>query len=292
MAVVLITGCGSGFGRAMAVEFARRGDEVYAAVRVLPPPNSASTLKLTPNAARGVIHTIVLDVTSGASIEEAVGAVLSKAGRVDVLVNNAGLHRLGAFEDMPESELRLMMEVNFFGPIRLTRAVLPLMRKQSSGHVIMISSIGALISRAIDAYYCASKSALEAASEALRYEVERFGIRVTAVEPGAFRTEVAEKGAAALYDLTSSPYGPLVRFRSRKVREACRSGDDPELVARAVADIAHAPIGEFRQPLGAQANRMARELRALDEAGRASMIRAKSQIQWWTEGTEEPPEAL
>src|SRR5688572_24405628 len=123
MAVVLITGCGSGFGKAMAAELALRGDEVYAAVRALPAPQLeqvapqlaqltpqlAPSMRSNPRVASGVIHTIALDVTSGASIEEAVSTVLSQAARIDVLVNNAGLHRLGAFEDMPESELRLMM---------------------------------------------------------------------------------------------------------------------------------------------------------------------------------------
>ncbi len=131
---------------------------------------------------------------------------------------------------------------------------------------MMISSVGALVSRAADAFYCASKSALEAAAEALRYEVARFGIRVTAIEPGAFRTEVAEKGAAELYDLAQSPYEALVRFRSRKVRDACRGGDDPAVVARAVADIAHESAGRQRRPLrrpvGAQAQEMVRGLRA------------------------------
>ena len=283
MAVVLITGCSSGFGREMAAEFARRGDEVYAAVRSLPAAQPFGG---------GAVHALELDVTSGTSIEEAVGAVVADAGRIDVLINNAGVHRLGAFEDMPEAQLRAMMEINFFGPVRLARAVLPAMRAQGSGHIIMISSVGALVSRAADAYYCASKSALEAAAEALRYEVARFGIRVTAIEPGAFRTEVAEKGAAELYDLAQSPYEALVAFRSRKVREACRAGDDPAVVACAVADIAHegaAGSGEpLRRPVGAQAQEMVRALRAMEPAARDEMIRTKSQVEWWMKGEGEP----
>ena len=283
MAIILITGCGSGFGREMAEEFARRGDEVYAAVRALPAATQATA---------GAAHLLELDVTSGSSIDAAVGAVLAVAGRIDVLINNAGVHRLGAFEDMPERDLREMMEINFFGPVRLTRAVLPIMRSQRSGHVVMISSVGALVSRAADAYYCASKSALEAAAEALRYEVEPFGIRVSAVEPGAFRTHVAEKGAARLYDLTRSPYEGLLGFRSRQVREACRNGDDPAVGARAGADLVHdgstLASHALRQPVGAQAQAMVETLRGLDPAQRDAMIRARSRIDWWTRGDEPP----
>ena len=114
MAVVLITGSSSGFGWSMAQEFANRGDEVYASVRSFG-SSPASMPKLERS---GSIQPLELDVTSGASIEEAVGAVLAASGRIDILVNNAGLHRLGAFEDLPESELRLMFETNFFGPVR------------------------------------------------------------------------------------------------------------------------------------------------------------------------------
>lgn len=288
MAVVLVTGCTSGFGRAMAEEFARRGDRVYAAVRELRHADPQQCAQ-RHSAAGGVVRTVELDVTSGAAIEEAVGAILADAGRLDVLVNNAGVHRLGAFEDMPEHDVRAMMEVNFFGPVRLTRAVLPTMRRQRCGHIIMISSVGALISRPVDAFYCAGKSALEAAAEALRYEVERFGIQVTAVEPGAFRTGIAEKGASAIYDLSRSAYEALVRFRIGKVREACRTGDDPKVLATAVADIAHGGAGAFRRPVGVQAEAMSRELRALGEAEREALIRARSQVEWWTEGGAGPP---
>ncbi|HEY5758811.1 MAG TPA: SDR family oxidoreductase [Steroidobacter sp.] len=284
MAVVLITGSSSGFGWAMVQEFARRGDEVYASVRAL----SSASPPWPRVDGGGSIHPLELDVTSGASIDDAIGGVLAAAGRIDILVNNAGMHRLGAFEDMPESELRLMFETNFFGAVRVTRAVLPAMREQRSGHILMMSSIGALISRPTDAYYCASKSALEAAAEALRYEVARFGIHVTSIEPGAFRTQIAEKGAQALYDVSESPYAQLVQFRIAKLRDACRHGDDPLALARAVAEVAHEPQGIFRRPLGNQAKGMVEHLRAVDDIGRDAYIREKSQTNWWIDGQSMP----
>jgi NAD(P)-dependent dehydrogenase (short-subunit alcohol dehydrogenase family) len=291
--VVLISGGTGGLGAAMSTEFATRGYRVYCAARARPP--------LSPDPAEGradpggaaATSVVELDVTSSSSIEQAIGAIVADAGRIDVLINNAGVHRLGAFEDMPEHEWRQMLEVNFFGAVRLTRAVLPIMRAQRSGDVIMISSVGGLVARAADAFYCASKSALEAATEALRYEVAPFGIAVQIVQPGAFRTKIADRGTANQYDLSSSPYASLVRFRSRKVRQACRNGEDPASLARIVAELAAARTAagayrDLRIPAGAAAAEIVRTLRSADPAERDAWIRTKSQVDWWLKGEPEP----
>jgi len=277
MAVVLITGASAGFGKAMAGKFAAHGDTVYAGVRSLQSLVGDDSIRL-----------LVLDVTVPESRAAAVDRIIQECGRIDILVNNAGVHRLGAFEDMPEAELRLTMETNFFGAIGMTRAVLPQMRRQKSGHIVMMSSVGALIARATDGFYCASKSALEAASEALRYEVARFGVRVSVIEPGAFRTAIAEKGAAALYPLQGSPYAELMKFRSDKVRAACRMGESPELLAQLVVDIAHGTGQRLRYPAGAQAHALIEAVRAADDADRDQLIRSKSQVDWWIEGRAGP----
>lgn len=277
MAVVLITGASAGFGKAMARQFAARGDRVYAGAR------SAESLVGDDS-----IRSLVLDVTVPESRTAAVDTIIRESGHIDILVNNAGVHRLGAFEDMPEAELRLTMETNFFGAVGMTRAVLPAMRRQKSGHIVMMSSVGALLARATDAFYCASKSALEAASEALRYEVARFGVRVSLIEPGAFRTDIAEKGAAAMYSLHGSPYAALMKFRSDKVRDACRTGDDVELVARLAVDIAHGSTQRLRYPAGAQAHSLIEALRTADDADRDRLIRSKSQVDWWIDGRAGP----
>jgi NAD(P)-dependent dehydrogenase (short-subunit alcohol dehydrogenase family) len=294
--VALVSGGTGGLGSAIVHELVGRGYRVYCATRERPSLAREPAVADGPNDTPQTLRTIELDVTSGASIDDAVGAIMADAGRIDVLVNNAGVHRLGAFEDMPETDWRYMLEVNFFGVVRLTRAVLPILRSQRSGHIIMISSVGALISRAADAFYCASKSALEAASEALRYEVAPFGIDVSIVQPGAFRTDIVEKGTPEPHDLSGSPYASLVRFRSRKVRDACRKGDDPSRVARLVADLAGerrssgSAVGreELRFPAGAQAEEIVRVVRAAGQRERDAYIRDRSQVEWWLRGGSEP----
>jgi NAD(P)-dependent dehydrogenase (short-subunit alcohol dehydrogenase family) len=236
----------------------------------------------------GLIRPIALDVTVAESRSVAVDRIIRECGCVDILVNNAGIHRLGAFEDMPEKDLRLTMETNFFGVVGMTREVLPQMRARRAGHIVMMSSVGALISRATDAFYCASKSALEAASEALRHEVARFGIHVSVIEPGVFRTEIAEKGAEALFPLQDSPYAELMKFRGDKVREACRGGDDPAVLAQLAVSVAHTPPPYLRHPAGTQAQALVAALRAVDADGRDRLIRDKSQVDWWIDGRADP----
>ena len=145
-------------------------------------------------------------MTDTGTIGTAVKNVLAAEGRIDVLVNNAGIHIPGALEDMPEADLRRVMDTNFFGVINMTRAVLPAMRNQKSGRIIMLSSVGGMVSRAVDSIYCASKWALEAVSEGLRYEVARFGIKVSVIEPGVFRTEIGSKYKASPGYPRASPY--------------------------------------------------------------------------------------
>lgn len=289
MAVALVTGTGSGLGREIAAELARRGHRVFAGIHAGKSAGARAAAAPMPagDGADARMQPLRLDVTDTASIAAAVRLVVQQAGRIDILVNNAGVHRLGAFEDMPEEQFRAMLEVNFFGAVRMTRAVLPLMRRQRAGHVIMISSVGAHVARAADAYYCASKSALDAATEALRHEVARFGIHVTLVEPGAFRTAIADKGAA-LAPAPGSAYAPLVEFRIRKVREACANGDDPSIVARAVADLAASRSPPLRAPVGAQAAMFLRHLAALEAPERDAAIRERSQVDWWIRGADSP----
>jgi NAD(P)-dependent dehydrogenase (short-subunit alcohol dehydrogenase family) len=296
--VVVISGGTGGLGRAMSNELLSRDFRVYCAARSRLPlaPDPAGRAERPAESPPSTPTIVELDVTSGSSIEQAIGAIVADAGRIDVLINNAGVHRLGAFEDMPEHEWRQMLEVNFFGAVRLTRAVLPIMRRQRSGHVVMISSVGGVVARAADAFYCASKSALEAATEALSYEVAPFGIAVNIVQPGAFRTPIAERGTAQQYDLSTSPYRSLVRFRSRKVRQACRNGDDPASLARMVADLAAtrlsaasgAPPLDLRVPAGSAAAEIVQTLRSASPAQRDAWIRSRSQVDWWLSGEPEP----
>ncbi|MEJ8566227.1 SDR family oxidoreductase [Elongatibacter sediminis] len=281
MRIVLISGSNSGFGAECAAAFAANGDRVIATAR------DPST---HPLAGRDGIELRALDVTDGASIDACVSGVLNDHGRIDVLVNNAGIHLLGAIEDMDEAAFRRVLETNFFGAIRLARAVLPSMREHGSGHVISVSSIGARVGRVIDGAYCASKAALEMAMEALRYEVARFGVRVSVVSPGAYRTGIKRRFESKPEHTGDSPYAALQAFRYRKVHESVAGGGDPQEVASAILDISHDPDPPFRHVIGEMAELMDRTLDEADAAGRAEMLTRLSGIDWWLEGRDGPEE--
>lgn len=283
--VVLITGASSGFGQATALAFARKGDAVYASMRE---PGKGGMLAEQTAREKLPITILPLDVIDKPSIHSAVERIVDLEGRIDVLVNNAGVHLLGAIEDMPEPELRRVMETNFFGVLHVTRTVLPAMRRQRSGRIIMISSIGAMIGRAGDAVYCASKSALEGAAEGLRFEVAPFGISVSVIEPGAFRTGLVDKFERSKDYPPESPYRALIEFRLEKVIEACTHGDDPERVANLVVEVAGTNSPAFRYPAGAQAEDVLSRLKRMNEQQRHEFIRDAAKLDWWLSGRDRP----
>lgn len=285
MPVILITGASSGFGRLTALAFARQGDTVYAAMRDL---EKGYALQDEASANNLRVNLLELDVTDMGIIHAAVKHVLAAEERIDVLVNNAGIHIPGALEDMPEADLHRVMNTNFFGVINMTRAVLPAMRKQKSGRIIMLSSVGGMISRAVDSIYCASKWALEGMSEGLRYEVARFGIKVSLIEPGVFRTQIGEKYKASIDYPPASPYRDLLEFRIDKVAEAVNDGDDPQLVADLIVDVANKDNPGFRYPAGRQAEEFLSELKQMDADERDEAIRTAAGIDWWLEGRNPP----
>ena len=192
--VWLITGASSGFGRAIAEAALATGDTVVAAARR--PEAVADLVAAAPDR----VTALRLDVTDTDRIRDAVAEVIDRHGRVDVLVNNAGRGAIGAAEETSDSELRDLMDLHFFGPAALTRAVLPRMRERGTGAIVQMSSMGGRFTFPGVGAYSATKFALEGWSEALAKEVDRFGIRVLIVEPGAFRTSavaVARWRAAA-----------------------------------------------------------------------------------------------
>ena len=187
--VWLITGASSGFGRAIAEAALAAGDIVVAAAR-----RTDALADLVASAPERVTA-LALDVTDADRISAAVAQVLDTHGRVDVLVNNAGRGAIGAAEETTDRELRDLMDLHFFGPAALTRAVLPGMRERGTGAIVQMSSMGGRFTFAGVGAYSATKFALEGWSEALAKEVKRFGIKVLIVEPGAFRTSFNGPGA-------------------------------------------------------------------------------------------------
>ncbi len=173
--VILITGVSSGFGRQTARLLADDGHIVY------------GTIRRETETDKGV-NILMLDLTDTDSIKKAVRTVLEREGRIDILVNNAGMHTGGPIETIPDDYIRKQMDTNFLGTVRLTREVLPVMRKQGGGIIINFSSIGGLMGLPFQAFYSASKFAIEGFSEALRMEVKKFKIKVILINPGDFHT--------------------------------------------------------------------------------------------------------
>ena len=181
--VWLITGSSTGFGRSLTEAVLKNGDRVVATARK--PEQLDDLVKQYPD----TIKTVRLDVTNLQDVQAALESALNAYARIDVLVNNAGYGTMGAIEEVSDEDIKRQFDTNLFGALNMTRAVLPTMRDQRSGHILNISSVGGVVSFAGTGIYCATKFALEAVSEALAQEVKPLGIKVTIIEPGAFRTD-------------------------------------------------------------------------------------------------------
>jgi NAD(P)-dependent dehydrogenase (short-subunit alcohol dehydrogenase family) len=246
--VVMVTGCSTGFGLHTALAFARRGDRVFATMRDI---NKAADLLARCEAAATTVEVIEVDVTGDESVRNGVEAVLASAGRIDVLVNNAGIGSRAAVETFPDAAVRAIFETNVFGVLRMLRAVLPAMRTQGSGAIVNVSSIAGLVGVPFNSMYSASKHALEAITEALASEVHPFGIRVTLVEPGYYRTNIGENVTAMTALSPSSPYFKEEQAALAGVAIAVDAGGDPQEVAAAIVDAATTDAPRLRVALGA-----------------------------------------
>jgi len=245
--VYLITGASSGFGRALAEAVLIRGDKaVLAARRFTDIEELASQYKDTAIAVK-------LDVTNQSERQQTIKSAIEKFGRVDVLANIAGQGSLGALEEFSSEQIRKQFEVNFFGVLEMTREILPLMRQQKSGHILNLTSIGGLASVGGFALYCATKFAVEGFSEALRDEVKPLGIKVTIVEPGAFRTEFA--GPSNMRPETSiEDYKPVIEpIQQYLYGNDGKQPGDPQKAALAMIDAIEANDPPLRLMLGADA---------------------------------------
>ncbi len=240
--VWLITGCSTGFGRELAKHVIERG---YRTVVTARNPNEVKDL-----AAKGEALALKLDVTDQGQIDAAIKAAEEKFGRIDVLVNNAGIGYFAAVEESEEDQIRRMFEINVFGLGRMIHAVLPGMRKRREGFIVNLSSIGGLRSFPSIGYYNATKFAVEGLSEALWQEVEPLGIKVMLVEPSGFRTDWAGRSANESkrqiddYAATAGAWRDQVRAASG------RQPGDPVLAAHAIVEAMLSPNPPHRLLLG------------------------------------------
>jgi NAD(P)-dependent dehydrogenase (short-subunit alcohol dehydrogenase family) len=250
--IALVTGASSGFGLLTSIELAKAGFRVVATMRDL-----ARRERLDQAvAAAGIAARVdvrALDVTKFDTIRGFVDRVVADYGRLDVLVNNAGFAVAGFAEDIKLDELRLQFETNFFGAVAMTKAALPAMRRQHSGHIIQVSSIVGLQGAVTVSSYSASKHALEGWSESLRMEVHSLGIKVVLVEPGSFQTDIWTSGAVMGEQATKQTSPNIQRsLRMRSVVEKLPKAD-PIAVARLIVAIAQNPNPRLRYLAGRDA---------------------------------------
>lgn len=241
-----VTGSSRGLGRALCEELLFRGDNVVATAR-----QTAPLASLTEKYGARVLA-LTLDVTDADAVRAAVAASVGAFGRLDVVVNNAGYGNVGAFEDMSADDFRAQVETNLFGVVNVTRAVLPLLREQRSGHVIQISSAGGRIALAGLSAYHAAKFGVEGFSEAVSKEIAPFGVKVTIVEPGGFRTDWAGS-SMTVYDCRQD-YETTVGVIAKHIRT---NGDvqigDPRKAAAAIMTVVDAADPPLRLLLGSDA---------------------------------------
>jgi NAD(P)-dependent dehydrogenase (short-subunit alcohol dehydrogenase family) len=245
--VFFITGAGRGMGIDIARAALAAGHQVVATGRR--PEAVEQALGTNEN-----LLVTRLDITNLAEAEAAVAAAVDRFGRIDVLVNNAATFQAGYFEEISPEQFRAQIDTNVFGPLNVTRAALPLMRKQRSGHVVTITSLAGLVGQEFCAAYATSKFALEGWMESLRFDLEPFGITTTIVEPGFFRTELLEAASTIWAELSIEDYAE----RTAKTKPAWQAmnghqGGDPAKLAAALVTIMDQPTPPLRWVAGAEA---------------------------------------
>jgi NAD(P)-dependent dehydrogenase (short-subunit alcohol dehydrogenase family) len=245
--VWLITGCSTGFGRALAEAVLQKGDSLLATARK--PEQLHALIEHYPETAK----TVRLDVTSPQDIQAAVDTAIATFGRIDVLVNNAGHGLIAALEEVSDVEMHQFFETNFFGALRLMQSVLPVMRQQGSGHIVNLSSTAGLVGFGGSSLYCGAKFALEGTSEALAKEIESFGIKVTLIEPGAFRTDFNGRSLATAeqpIDAYATVSGATLQWF--KQMDGHQPGN-PAQAAQAIIQAVESPNPPMRLALGTDA---------------------------------------
>jgi short-subunit dehydrogenase len=251
--IALVTGASSGIGLATAATLNREGYKVYGTSR-----------KALPGEVRNGVRMIACDVTDDASVAAAVAFVHNESGQIDLLVNNAGYAVSGAAEESSIEQVRALFDTNFLGIVRVTNAVLPMMRAQGQGRILNIGSIFGLIPGPFGAYYAASKHAIEGYSESLDHEVRNFGIRVAVIEPWATKTSIEANSPQG--DLPVAAYASMWAKYKTAFDLAMVAGDTPEDVAATVVAAAQDVVPRLRYPSGRAARQTSLARRFLPRA--------------------------
>lgn len=286
MSVVMVTGGNGGFGLAGVRAFVSNNDQVIATVR-----NERRKAELLTELgdASPEVDIRVLELSDTSAFAPLITDIVEQYGRIDILVNNAGILIPGAFEDLDEANVRAVMETNFFAPMFLSQCVLPTMRAQRAGQIIMVSSLSGVAGLAGDVFYTASKFALEGATEALRHEVDRWGIRVALIEAAQYATGIfknSDKSGSLLptnYP-EDSPYRPLIETKLQEIADGMSSARDPQIVGDLMLKITQSDGKQLRWQADDLAKMVVSTMQGQSDAERDEFLRGASDIDWWTTG--------
>jgi short-subunit dehydrogenase len=248
--VAIVTGSSSGIGYATSLLLARNRFHTYATMRNI---EKSADIQEIANKERLPLQVMQLDVNNDASIRNSIEKVGSENERIDVLVNNAGYGLVGAFEDLSVEEIKSQFETNFFGVIRLTQQVFPIMRKQKSGTIVNVSSGAGRIGFPGMSAYVSSKFALEGLSESMSYELEPFGIKVVIIEPGIIRTNFKKNSVMSKKSLDNSsisPYSSIIQKIDSSISSMVEHATPPEEVAKAILHAVISNNPELRYLVG------------------------------------------
>jgi NAD(P)-dependent dehydrogenase (short-subunit alcohol dehydrogenase family) len=257
MSSIIVTGASTGIGLATALHLAGKGHQVFAAVRS---PDTAHELKEGIARDNVPAEILQLDITDGDSVKSAISTVMASAGRIDALVNNAGIGGGRAVEETPLEEVREVFETNYFGTVQMLLATTPIMREQRAGRIVNMSSLAGRMVFGCHGHYSAAKWALEGLSEALAFEMAEFNVRVALIEPGSVPTPAWEKGTPPPED---THYGNSLERLVGWATHTMKNPASPVDVAVAVAHAIESDTPHFRYPVGQDAIE--------DIAGRASV---------------------
>ena len=269
--VIIVTGSSSGIGLESTLLLARNGYITYATMRS---PEKDTSIKTAVQKEGLPIRVVQLDVIDDSSVKNAIDHIISEAGRIDVLVNNAGYGLGGALEDLSMEEIKSQYETNLFGLIRVTQTVLPTMRKQRSGRILNISSGTGIFGFPGISAYVSTKFAVEGLSESIAYELEPFGIKVILIEPGFIRTNFSHAMVVAKKAQDpASPYSEMMQKIMASAGELAKNASSAELVANIILDAASNPNPRLRYVAGKDVESWAADKKNMDEPEFFNMIK-------------------
>lgn len=267
--VALVTGSSRGIGFVTSTTLARNGFLTYASMRNL---DKEKEIRLVVDKEKIPLKTIQLDVTDSNSVDNAIKSIMDQSGRIDVLVNNAGYGLVGAFEELSMEEIKQQYETNLFGVMRVTQAVLPIMRKQKSGIIVNMSSGAGRFGYPNGSAHVSTKFALEGLSESVAYEVEPFGIKIVLVEPGFVRTNfsnvVAKKSQS-----TNSQYSKMTEKMAASIEQMKLKSSPPELVANVVLEVVTSKNPNLRYLAGKDVEKWMEQKKNMSDEQFFSMIK-------------------